>query len=93
MTQLIEESLTEPSKLITRTRIRRGEPRIDAISNGATSNVDIEGKPLSREEIELFDDADFYQQLLRDVIDGQVTNGNYSPRLLSPRRSRLLLRF
>ena len=45
---------------------------MDASGDG-TAEVDIDGKPL--EEVEVFDDADFYQQLLRDVIDGQASNG------------------
>jgi len=59
---LIEESLADNSKLVPRIRIRRGDPRIDQV---AYSNVDVEGNPLLNEENDFFDDADFYQQLLR----------------------------
>jgi protein AATF/BFR2 len=58
--------------MVARTRIRRGGARIDA-SDSVNNGLDVEGKPL--EEAEVFDDADFYQQLLRDVIDGQTSSG------------------
>ena len=60
------------NKTLTRTRTRRGSARIDAV-DGLDLGRDVDGKPL--EEIELFDDTDFYQQLLRDIIDGQPANG------------------
>lgn len=72
VTELIQESLADHSKAVARTQIRRGAARIDASETGVTG-LDIEGKPL--QEVEIFDDADFYQQLLRDVIDGQASNG------------------
>jgi protein AATF/BFR2 len=91
LTLLIEESLSDNSKLVSRTRIRRGDPRIDQVVDGAYSNVDVEGKPLLKEEHELFDDTDFYQQLLREVIDGQAANGYYLIKLLLQRhRSQFL---
>jgi len=34
-------------------------------------DLDIEGGRIEREYVEIFDDTDFYQQLLRDVIDGR----------------------
>jgi protein AATF/BFR2 len=70
---------------VSRTRIRRGDPRIGQVPEGAYSNVDVEGKPLLKEENEVFDDADFYQQLLREVIDGQAANGYYYTKLLLQR--------
>lgn len=72
VTELIQESLSDHSRAVGRTRIRRGAARIDA-SDSADNGPDMDGKPL--EEAEVFDDADFYQQLLRDVIDGQTSNG------------------
>jgi protein AATF/BFR2 len=87
---LIEESLADNSKLVSRTRIRRGDPRIDQVADGAYSNVDVEGKPLLNEENEVFDDADFYQQLLRDIIEGQGSNGYYYNKLLFLVHSRSL---
>jgi protein AATF/BFR2 len=72
VTELIQESLSDHSRAVARTRIQRGAPRIDA-SDSTGNGLDVDGKPL--EEAEVFDDADFYQQLLRDVIDGQTSNG------------------
>ncbi|KAG8778643.1 rRNA-processing protein bfr2, partial [Serendipita sp. 398] len=72
VTDLIQEALADQARAVGRTRLRRGPPRIDA---GGDPQLDIEGKPLQTEEIELFDDADFYQQLLREVIEGKAVNG------------------
>ncbi|KAG8818810.1 rRNA-processing protein bfr2 [Serendipita sp. 401] len=72
VTDLIQEALADQARAVGRTRLRRGPPRIDA---GGGPQLDIEGKPLQTEEIELFDDADFYQQLLREVIEGKAVNG------------------
>lgn len=69
--QLIDETLVDQNKIIARTRIRRGKGgRI-----GVTYKVD-EEQP--EEDPEIFDDTDFYQQLLRDIIDarGNATGGN-----------------
>ncbi|KAG8825399.1 rRNA-processing protein bfr2 [Serendipita sp. 399] len=74
VTDLIQEALADHPRAVGRTRLRRGPPRMDASDDRL--QVDVEGKPLQAEEIELFDDADFYQQLLREVIEGKAVNGN-----------------
>lgn len=61
--QLIDEGLQDHGKLLQRTQIWRGKggrlgPRADA--GGEESH-----------DPEIFDDTDFYQQLLRDVIDSK----------------------
>jgi protein AATF/BFR2 len=64
--QFIDETLADYDKVLGRTRVRRGKGsggRINAVS----------GKDGAGEETDagLFDDTDFYQQLLRDVIDAR----------------------
>ncbi|KAJ7132107.1 apoptosis-antagonizing transcription factor [Mycena epipterygia] len=66
--QLIDETLVDHRKLITRTQVRRSK----GVRLGETADMeDEEGKV----DIEVFDDADFYQQLLRDIIDSRGNNG------------------
>lgn len=44
-------------------------------ASDAKASVDVDGKPLETEEVDLFDDTDFYQQLLRDVIATKTAQG------------------
>lgn len=71
--EIIEETLSDRSRAVARTRIRRGPSRID--SDPPIATVDVEGKPLDTEEVEIFDDADFYQQQLRDVVANKTLQG------------------
>ncbi|KAH0582952.1 hypothetical protein H2248_010850 [Termitomyces sp. 'cryptogamus'] len=69
--QLIDETLSDHTKLLARTQIRRSKDArigIPEISND-------EGP---QEDPNVFDDTDFYQQMLRDVIDskGNGTGGD-----------------
>jgi protein AATF/BFR2 len=59
--QLIDETLADHDKLLARTRIRKNARIGDA--------TDANGEVVNDEEN--FDDTDFYQQLLRDVIDAR----------------------
>ncbi|KAI9461447.1 apoptosis-antagonizing transcription factor [Boletus coccyginus] len=70
--QLIDETLADHSKVLARTRIYRGKG-----SRLGVSTMD-EDRTGGREDPEVFDDTDFYHQLLRDVIDarGNGTGGN-----------------
>ena len=62
--QLAEETLRDHDKLLVRSRIRRGkESRLGASTSEAEEDGDV------------FDDTDFYQQLLRDVIDSKGDGG------------------
>ncbi|KAF7309623.1 Sorting nexin-41 [Mycena indigotica] len=64
--QLIDETLLDHRKLVARTQTRRGKgPRI---GEGAKDEDE------ATVDVEVFDDTDFYQQLLRDVIDSR-SNG------------------
>ena len=68
--QLIDETLADHGKVLARTRIYRGKGgRLGA----STTDEDETG-----ENVEVFDDTDFYHQLLRDIIDarGNGTSGN-----------------
>jgi protein AATF/BFR2 len=61
--QLAEETLRDHDKLLSRSRIRRGKER----RLGADESEEAQGE----EDPDVFDDTDFYQQLLRDVIDSK----------------------
>lgn len=67
--QLIDETLADHSKVLARTRIYRGK--------GGRLAADEDGTG-AKEDPEVFDDTDFYHQLLRDIIDarGNGTGGN-----------------
>lgn len=65
--QLVDETLTDHSKVLSRTQIRRGKgPRLGAEDVGTEKDKDDMDV-----DVEVFDDTDFYQQLLRDVIDAR----------------------
>ncbi|KAF5355323.1 hypothetical protein D9758_006031 [Tetrapyrgos nigripes] len=65
--QLVDETLEGHDKLLSRTRIWRGaNSRLRAPSAEDDEN---------KEDVEIFDDTDFYQQLLRDVIDAKEASG------------------
>ena len=87
---LIQETLADHAKVVGRTRISRSTTakRIDVEGEGVTigGDLDVEGRRIECEDIEVFDDTDFYQQLLRDVIDGRSAgDGNgTSNALLEP---------
>ena len=70
--QLIDETLADHNKVLLRTRIYRGKE-----SRLGVSATDEDGAG-EKEDAEVFDDTDFYHQLLRDIIDarGNGTGGN-----------------
>ncbi|KAF5373325.1 hypothetical protein D9615_007448 [Tricholomella constricta] len=61
--QLIDETLRDNSKILARTQMRRSKGVRIGLS-GTPDNEDLE-------DPNVFDDTDFYQQLLRDVIDAR----------------------
>lgn len=69
--QLIDETLADHSKVLARTRIYRGK------GSRLGVNPADEDRTQEREDVEVFDDTDFYHQLLRDIIDarGNGTGG------------------
>ncbi|EEB91876.1 hypothetical protein MPER_09697, partial [Moniliophthora perniciosa FA553] len=64
--QLIDEHLIDQVKLLSRTRVWRGKGERLGVS---PSDGD------EKQDMEIFDDTDFYQQLLRDVIDSRDASG------------------
>lgn len=79
----------ERERLVRRTRIRRGEglPLGRAKSNEGAGEA--EAAPLEGDKVkagkevddECFDDSDFYQQLLRDVVESRMLDLGASPSL------------
>ncbi|KAG0709154.1 apoptosis-antagonizing transcription factor [Suillus ampliporus] len=69
--QLVDETLVDHDKVLQRTRTYRGKgSRIGADKcNGGDAEDD-------RGDLEVFDDTDFYHQLLRDVIDARGNGGS-----------------
>ncbi|KAJ7355566.1 apoptosis antagonizing transcription factor-domain-containing protein [Mycena albidolilacea] len=61
--QLIDETLLDHRKLLARTQVRRGK----GVRVGETADTEEE----DRVDADVFDDTDFYQQLLRDIIDSR----------------------
>ncbi|KAF8223528.1 TRAUB-domain-containing protein, partial [Tricholoma matsutake] len=63
---LIDETLRDQDRILARTRVQRGKmAQIGDPSNAKEEVV---------EDKEVFDDTDFYRQLLRDVIDARGTS-------------------
>jgi protein AATF/BFR2 len=54
--QLVDEVLLDQSRLVSKTRVLRGK---------------VKAMDEMEENAEVFDDTDFYQQLLRDVIESR----------------------
>lgn len=63
--QLIDETLADSAKLLARTQVRRSKGKRIGTSEEVIEDELQEGDP------NIFDDTDFYQQLLRDVIDAR----------------------
>lgn len=70
--QLVDENMADHSKMLWRTQVWRGKgARIGARVPGGEESDELENE----RDPEVFDDTDFYQQLLRDVIDAQGGKG------------------
>lgn len=63
---------SERERLVRRTRVRRSAmPVVGAVEG--EKEVVLEGeREKKKEEAECFDDTDFYQQLLRDVVESRM---------------------
>ncbi|KAF8972656.1 apoptosis antagonizing transcription factor-domain-containing protein [Flammula alnicola] len=81
--QLIDETLDDRDKLLTRTQVARVKKA--RIGMSQEENVDTE----DTRDSDVFDDTDFYQKMLRDIIDARG-NGSKSEdwMLLQSRRRR-----
>ena len=64
--------MANPSRLVARTRVRRSQYRV--LGGGAEQQEE--------EDREIFDDSDFYHQLLRELID-RKTSGIVCHRILN----------
>ena len=62
--QLVDEALLDHSKLLSRTQLRRTPGT--RIGNAPAESNEV------KEDPELFDDSDFYQKMLRDIIDSRT---------------------
>ncbi|KAF8661273.1 hypothetical protein AX16_001374 [Volvariella volvacea WC 439] len=69
--QLIDENLIEQDKLLSRTRLKRGKGVRIGVALGQEDSQ-------AEADVEIFDDTDFYQQLLRDIIDSRGENTGMS---------------
>lgn len=62
--QLIDETLADHEKLVEKTQVRRGKSaRIGVVPEDSEDQAG--------GDVEIFDDTDFYQKLLRDIIDSR----------------------
>lgn len=68
---LVEETLgpTDYARVLARTQVRRTK-------GSRVGHVDEAEGEDEKEDVDVFDDTDFYQQLLRDVIDSRSGNGS-----------------
>jgi protein AATF/BFR2 len=62
--QLVDETLLDHSKLLSRTQLRKAPGR-------RVGSVAAEDSHDVKEEVGLFDDTDFYQKMLRAIIDSR----------------------
>ncbi|KAG1746746.1 apoptosis-antagonizing transcription factor [Suillus paluster] len=69
--QLVDETLVDHDKVLQRTRIYRGKGSRIGADKGDGGDAEED-----RGDLELFDDTDFYHQLLRDVIDARGNGGS-----------------
>uniref|UniRef100_H2YN69 Protein AATF n=1 Tax=Ciona savignyi TaxID=51511 RepID=H2YN69_CIOSA len=61
----IEHILADPARLLKRTRTKRSKYEVLGFTEGDTAN----GNPLNDQDEEIFDDDDFYHQLLQKLIE------------------------
>ena len=73
--QLIDEALLDRTKLLARTQEYNGKG--SRLSRGIEDDAERPPDVVTAEEADdVFDDTDFYQQLLRDIIDARSGNGS-----------------
>lgn len=78
--QLVDETLRERERLVSRTRVFRGKGTRLGGQTAFPDAAESEAQPNAEEDADadIFDDTDFYQQLLRDVIDSRSGAGGVS---------------
>ncbi|XP_008556908.1 protein AATF [Microplitis demolitor] len=68
----IEFVLNDKPKLIKRTQLKRSEYEI--VGKKSLDEIDDDGRRLHEYDEEIYDDDDFYHQLLRDLIEQKTAN-------------------
>ena len=71
---MIDETLLDWDRLLARTRVWRGKGNrlgVENLSSNPEKNEQPAGNAGESDVVDVFDDTDFYQQLLRDVIDAK----------------------
>lgn len=79
--QIIDETLSDHDKLLTRTQISRGKTARIGASEGDNLEADTP-------DPEIFDDGDFYQKMLRDIIDARGDGGKTEDWMLLQRQKK-----
>jgi protein AATF/BFR2 len=82
-TQIEEALRSDWPALLSRTRLRSKGPRVTGEHDSNEVGDDGPG-----ENVEVFDDTDFYQQLLRDVIDAKGGGAGQVDWMASQRKRR-----
>ncbi|KAI5121507.1 hypothetical protein M0805_006544 [Coniferiporia weirii] len=79
--QLVDEALLDHRALVSRTRIWRGKgSRIGSKGGNDSENQNLAGTvSVDTNASDIFDDTDFYQSLLREVIDMRAGAGGARP--------------
>lgn len=74
----IENALLNKGELIRKTQIYRGDYEIYGVENPKNSNQDNNDDTITKELVlpEIFDDSEFYHQLLRELIEYKTNTGD-----------------
>ncbi|KAH8116412.1 TRAUB-domain-containing protein [Phellopilus nigrolimitatus] len=71
--QLVDDALLDREKLVARTRIWRGKgSRLGVVNVEKSSETNVRVHESADGDMDVFDDTDYYQSLLRDVIDARA---------------------
>ncbi|RKP22630.1 apoptosis-antagonizing transcription factor [Syncephalis pseudoplumigaleata] len=74
----IGQVLADKERLVKRTQLKRNDYQIlgkkEAAPAAEDENIDAEKDPLKDYDGEVFDDTDFYQQLLRELIESRMVD-------------------
>jgi hypothetical protein len=86
----IEQILSNGPRLVARTQLKRSRYDVLATANtaGSVMDADTHVESLNETDVNIFDDDDFYHQLLRDLIDRKTNSSSDKsqvPELLSLR--------
>ena len=77
--QLVDEALLDHEKLTERTRVWRGKGvRLGGLAGSGSTRNPTDGDEDTNHTPDIFDDTDFYQSLLRSVIDSRSGSASAS---------------